>query len=155
MKYAWLTLKHKWYVFLASRRFRWYSSPFWRILVHDLSKFSKAELPHYNRQFCGDKSDPVGFAKAWLHHQNCNPHHWEYWITRSDHSQGKSGAANGCLLMPIDYVKEMIADWMGASMAYTGSWEIREWVGVHLPTMRLHPKTIGRIYLIMGHYRIT
>lgn len=155
MKYAWLTLKHKWYVLLAWRKFGWSSFTLWKAITHDLSKFSRVELSHYNRHFCGDKRDPVGFATAWLHHQNCNPHHWEYWITRSDHSHGRSGAVDGCLLMPIPDVIEMIADWMGASMAYTGSWEISEWLDKNLSRMQLHPRTANRISLIMSHYCIS
>jgi hypothetical protein len=49
----------------------------------------------------------------------------------------------------------MIADWMGASKAYTGSWEIGNWVNVHLPMMKLHPGTKSRIRMFMEHYSIT
>ena len=123
--------------------------PLWRALIHDLSKFTRSELPHYNRQFFGDKGDPQGFAKAWLHHQNRNPHHWEYWITRSDHSHGGSGAVDGCLPMPARYIREMVADWMGASKAYTGSWWMQDWLEKNLGKMRLHPTTKDSLYSIL------
>lgn len=110
----------------------------WQLRIHDESKFSSHELPFYARQFEGDKGDPVGFAKAWLHHQNANPHHWEYWITRSDHSHGGSGSEDGCLEMPECYVLEMVADWMGASKAYTGSFDMTDWLARNLPGMRIH-----------------
>lgn len=138
MRYFWATIRHKWFVLVASFKT---GLPLWRALVHDLSKFTRAELPHYNRQFFGDKGDPEGFASAWLHHQNCNPHHWEYWITRSDHSHGGSKAEGGCLPMPLIYVREMVADWMGASKAYTGSWDMAEWLDKNLDKMRLHSAT--------------
>ena len=138
MKYFILTLKHKWYVLLASLRI---GLPLWRAFIHDLSKFGLSELLHYNRQFYGDKGDPAGFAAAWLHHQNCNPHHWEYWITRSDHSHGGSGAVDGCLEMPPLYVREMIVDWMGASKAYTGSRDMAEWLKGNLDKIKVHPNT--------------
>ena len=54
MKYFWATIRHKWYVLLASFKV---DLPLWRALIHDLSKFSWAELHHYDRQFfgvCGD-----------------------------------------------------------------------------------------------------
>ena len=146
MKYAWATLRHKWFVFLACRRM---GVPLWRAIVHDWSKFTPAELSHYDRQFFGDKSDPVGFARAWLHHQNYNPHHWEYWITRSDHSRGASGAVDGCLEMPETYVREMIADWMGASRAYTGSWDMTRWLEKNLPIIRLHPDTREMVTMLL------
>jgi len=142
MRYAWSTLVHKWFVFLASLCV---GLPLWRAMIHDLSKFTPAELLHYNRQFFGDKGDPQGFAMAWLHHQNLNSHHWEYWVTRSDHSKGTSGAVDGALPMPLIYIREMIADWMGASRAYTGSWDMSKWLGEHLPLMKLHPQTLDKI----------
>lgn len=142
MNYLRLTLRHKWYVFLACLEMR---VPLWRALIHDWSKFTPAELPHYDRQFFGDKGDPRGFARAWLHHQNHNPHHWEHWITRSDHSHGESDAVNGCLAMPETYVREMIADWMGASRAYTGSWDMSQWLEENLPRMKLHPDTREKV----------
>lgn len=147
MKYAWVTLKHKWYVFRACRRMR---VPLWRAIVHDWSKFTRAELPHYDRQFFGDKGDPAGFAAAWLHHQNHNPHHWEYWITRSGHAAGDNNA--GCLPMPETYIREMIADWMGASKAYTGSWRMEEWLSENLPKMRLHPDTRALLGVLLATY---
>ena len=72
-------LLHKWYVFRAGRRLK---VPFWRLVVHDLSKFSPSEFAAYARNFYGDRSDPYGFDRAWLHHQNRNDHHWEYWAAR-------------------------------------------------------------------------
>lgn len=138
MQYLLKTIEHKWYVLWASIRV---GLPLWRALVHDLSKFAGAELPHYDRQFFGVRDDPEGFARAWLHHQNCNDHHWEYWITRSDHSHGGSGAVDGCLPMPEECVTEMVADWLGASKAYTGSWDMADWLAHNLEKMRLHPET--------------
>ena len=108
---------------------------------HDWTKFSLEEFPYYARQFTGDKGDPDGFARAWLHHQNNNLHHWEYWITRSGHSHGGGGIVDGCLRMPREYVLEMVADWMGASMAYTGSWDMTEWLTKNLQNIKLHPST--------------
>jgi len=118
-------VKHKWFVFVAGLHL---GVPLGRLLVHDISKFTGAELPHYGRQFFGDKSDPIGFAGAWLHHQNHNPHHWEYWVPRSGHGTGPDYPANP-LPMPETYVREMVADWMGASRAYDGAWpvEIATW----------------------------
>ena len=137
-RYFLITIRHKWFILLASFQV---DLPLWRAVVHDLSKFTLAELPHYDRQFFGDKGDPAGFAQAWLHHQNKNPHHWEYWITRSDHSHGGSGAVDGCLPMPRVFVTEMIADWMGASKAYTGEWDMTDWLGKSLIKIKVHPDT--------------
>jgi len=125
--------------------------PAYLLQIHDASKWSEQEFSFYAQQFYGDRADPVGFARAWLHHQNCNPHHWEYWITRSDHSKGASGAGavDGCLSMPEEYVREMVADWMGASKTYTGSWDMSGWLTKNLPRMQLHPDTLDLVRTVL------
>lgn len=149
MKYFFLTIKHKWFVFLAGLKLH---VPIWLLITHDLSKFSPSELPHYQRQFFGDKSDPSGFMKAWLHHQNSNKHHWEYWVPRSGHSHCfPPYEDNKPIRMPTKYVKEMMADWAGACRAYSGKWPRfgnypwfdKNWNDIKL---RLHPETIQEIY---------
>jgi len=147
LRYTWITIGHKWYVLLAGLKIG--RIPLLHLIIHDWHKFLPSELPHYQRQFFGDKGDPVGFAQAWVHHQNFGWHHWEYWITRSDHSRGGSGAVDGCLEMPEIYVREMIADWMGASKMYTGSWDMREWLSKNLAKIKVHPKTEIRVKEIL------
>lgn len=155
LRYLWLTLKHKLFVFQAGLRT---GAPIWRLVVHDWTKFLPAELPHYGRQFFGSKDDPEGFARAWLHHQNHNPHHWEYWIERSGHSRATEGKREGLVPMPMPEwaVREMVADWMGASRAYEGTWPtsieawpwfIQNWRDMCLD--RLHEETRERVSLIM------
>lgn len=141
-RYVWLTLKHKAFVFQAGRRT---GVSLWRLVTHDLSKFGPAEAPHYGRQFFGSKDDPAGFAAAWLHHQNCNDHHWEYWLSRS--GRGVDGYAVP-LPMPEAACREMIADWMGASRAYSGQWpkdlDSWQWLKDNLDwniMPKLHPET--------------
>jgi hypothetical protein len=137
-KYAWLAIKHKWFLMEAGRKLK---VPWILILLHDLSKFSWKELPGYGRQFCGSKDDPRGWAETWLHHQNTAPHHSEYWIMRS----GTKPFPDGCPLpMPEKYVREMIADWMAASKAYEGRWPDPahwKWFDDHFCKLDLHPDT--------------
>jgi len=75
-------LKHKWYVFLECCN---YGVPLLGI-IHDLSKFFPAEFLAYAENFYGDKStaNSDGFDRAWLHHQNANNHHWQYWLIQYD-----------------------------------------------------------------------
>ena len=84
MRYFWLTVKHRWFVLLAGLRV---GCPLWRLLTHDLSKFGWSELRHYQRRFFGKADRPEQFIRCWLHHQNHNDHHWEYWIPRSGHNR--------------------------------------------------------------------
>lgn len=205
MQYFLLTLKHKWYVFLAGLKT---GAPLYNLIVHDWTKFTWAELPHYQRQFFGDKGNPDGFAAAWLHHQNHNPHHWEFWLPRTGHSKGfvmdeavvcahqpetgpydivRSGrvlATTGtwkapvtndeiqqwwddseeikdalnmrrALPMPEKYVREMAADLMGAGKAYTGSWDISEWLEKNASKMVLHPDTTIRLCAVFGRLGVS
>lgn len=142
--FIWSAIRHKWFVLLAGIRL---NVPLWQLLTHDLSKFTNSEFVGYvllpprdnsGAHIFDTAANPGNFATAWLHHQNRNQHHWEYWMIRSDHT---SGAISGCLPMPDRYLREMIADWMGASRAYTGSWDMREWLLSKLPRTQLHPET--------------
>lgn len=153
MPYVWATLRHKWFVLLAGLKLG--GIPLWRLLIHDWTKFTPSELPYYNRQFFGDKGDPEGFAAAWLHHQNHNQHHWEYWKTRSDHSKGGSGAVDGWLPMPEVYVREMVADWLGASRTYSDSMEIAPWLNSYYHKMRFHPTTVARLRGVLAEIKVS
>lgn len=126
MNYAWLTIKHKWFVFLAGLKTK---APLWRLIIHDWSKFLPSELPHYQRQFFGKTNDPAGFISCWTKHQNRHPHHWEYWIPRTGHNRcNPPYKDNEPINMPWWAVREMVADWLGASRAYEGKWPtVEDW----------------------------
>ncbi len=123
LKYLWITTKHKAFVFRAGLRT---GAPLWRLIIHDWTKYTLAEAPHYGRQFFGDQDDPEGFSRAWLHHQKKNPHHWEYWVPVTGHNRGGYGDLSP-LPMPDWAMREMVADWMGAGRAYEGKWPDQEW----------------------------
>jgi len=143
-KYGRLTLRHKWYVFLAGVRDdpAWVARRprlLWRLLVHDCDKFRPAQLLAYGRQFFAppEQRDAAEFAAVWLRHQNRCDHHWEYWIPRS-------GGPGGPLPMPVNAMLEMLADWMGASRAYSGAWPSHgqwPWLAQHYREIVLHPST--------------
>ena len=124
-----------------------------QLIIHDESKFSVAEFGPYARYFY----NPDGtkrtnrttehleeFAKAWLHHFHHNPHHWQSWMIPNGFSHGEV-LDDDVLEMPIKYVLEMVADWMGASMAYTGDWNMAEWLKANMSRITVHPSTA--IYL--------
>lgn len=143
LRYLWLTLKHKAFVFRAGLTT---GAPLWRLAIHDWTKFLPCEAPHYGRQFFGTKDEPEAFAAAWLHHQNSNPHHWEYWLPRTGHD--KADGDNQALRMPNWAVREMVADWLGASRAYEGKWPTDwkswGWLRANLQKKilpRVHPET--------------
>lgn len=104
-------------------------------LMHDLSKWSMAEFPYYARKFYGDGKDADGFKRAWLHHLHHNPHHWQHWILTNDDD------GIDILEMPEHYALEMVADWIGASVAYTGSDDMTEWLTGRGEKLTLHDST--------------
>jgi hypothetical protein len=144
-------LKHKWFVLLACWRL---DVPLWRALWHDRSKLTRAEFSGYRKYFFDRKDefrrgqlDPAKvdreFDLAWNHHQKSNPHHWEFWLLI------EKGGETRPVPMPETYVREMVADWMGASRAKTGSWDIEEWVIKAAPGLVLHRQTAEDLQLIL------
>lgn len=157
-------LRHKWFVFLAGLKT---GVPIWRLIVHDWSKFLPSEFIPYARHFFGKYPENSevpqilrqlpswtgrtkeqvkdSFDRAWLLHQNRNPHHWQFWILVYDDEPEKVKA----LQMPETYVREMIADWMGASMTYTGSWDMTEWLGKNGPRTIMHEATVRETHTLL------
>ena len=150
LKYLRVVLTHKLYVYRAGVRL---GVPRCRLIIHDASKFSRAEwTPYVNRFISGrggteDKdADTAAFKLAWRHHWQNNPHHWEYWRSTSDDPAPGRGwpvgpSINGSLEMPETYVREMVADWIAASKAYTGSEDIRPWYEKTKDRQVMHPRT--------------
>lgn len=112
--------------------------------IHDLSKWSKAEFPGYAMHFKGGGA-PDEFASAWLHHIHFNPHHWQHWIFSDGYTPKDSNVQNGVVEMPLYYVTEMVADWMGAGRTYTGSWDMKDWLWEHIPKIKVHSSTANAL----------
>lgn len=118
LRYLRYVVKHKWYVFQSCRKL---GVP-WLGVIHDLSKLWPDEFVPYARYFYGKKpASGYGveqvkswFDRAWLLHIHRNKHHPQFWVLRND----TDGVA--FLNMPEKYVREMVADWVGAGMAIHG-----------------------------------
>ena len=154
-RYLSYVVRHKWFVFVAGLRT---GAPLWRLLIHDWSKFLPSEWRAYATYFYASKPfadfgdarhwpgalGPAdverimrerqdAFDVAWLKHQHRNPHHWQHWLLQEDDGDGK------LVRMPDHFVREMVADWMGAGRAITGKWDVREWYAKNRTTIELHP----------------
>lgn len=118
-----------------------------QLIVHDDSKWSDEEFPYYAVKYHGDPHDTRveqindNYARAWLHHIHHNPHHWQHWLFSDGFTPKQSSVENGAVAMPDIYALEMVADWMGASMAYTGSFDMMKWLADNKPRIRLHSTT--------------
>jgi hypothetical protein len=140
IRYLRSVIKHKWYTFIECCKL---GIP-WLGIIHDWSKFLPSEWMPYVNSFYGpwsrdDKPQWVqdAFDAAWLHHQNRNKHHWQYWMLVQDDDNDK------VLPMPDRYRREMLADWRGASRAYTGGENTLQWYTERADKWpsRLHPET--------------
>lgn len=80
----------------------------------------------------GETDTPSG---AWLLHQHRNPHHWQHWIIRQDRGKVK------VLPMPDEFVREMVADWIGAGIAQGHGNDVLPWYEKNKGLMTLHPET--------------
>jgi hypothetical protein len=57
----------------------------------------------------------------------------------------KLNRAPVALPMPEKYVREMVADWMGAGRAITGRWEVAQWYAKTREHIIVHPDTRARV----------
>lgn len=113
IKHIKLVLTHKKYVFLMCKNM----GITLQGIVHDLSKFSPAELS-ISKYYTGKNSPQEecrrknGYSKSWLHHKYHNKHHWQYWL--DDDENGKFVP----IKIPYKYVIEMFCDQVSASKTY-------------------------------------
>lgn len=141
-------IKHKWFVFIACMKL---GVPVIQALIHDLSKFTPSEWPIYVRYFHQRRAEflagKILYAKpdfdfAWNHHQKANKHHFQHWLLIADDSSIRP------IPIPERYAREMVADWLGAGRAKTGSWDIQSWIQKNGPGMKFHLETaklVGKI----------
>lgn len=87
------------------------------------------------------------FNIAWNHHQKRNPHHWQYWLLTLD--DGTTEA----LQMPTWYVREMIADWVGAGRAITGKIEVWSWYEKNKKKILLERDTADTVKFYMARLK--
>lgn len=83
------------------------------VAEHDASKYSADEFDAYCDYFYpseGYPKDQNAFDRAWLHHQNLNPHHWQYWILIRDEGQLVP------MDMPLSEIIGMVCDWHAFSL---------------------------------------
>ena len=145
--------KHRWLVMLECFKM----GLIWRGLLHDLSKYSPAEFRAYARWFKGPwgvkfrgiadikplpgqiawQFNKRDFEHAWLHHQHCNPHHWNFWV------EIRKGGIAWAIMMPEVYAKEMLADWCAMSKAFNNN--VWDWYEQNSSNMILHPSTRERL----------
>lgn len=161
IRYLRYVLTHKWYVFLAGAQL---GVPLHRLILHDWTKFLPREwLPYTNFFYGGGLSREeaadldydfrvsedveLAFERAWLHHQNKNDHHWQYWVRLGD------DGTELVLEMPDVCQREMLADWRGAGRAL-GKPDTLVWYIENRDNMRLHPSTRHWIEIKTGFMAI-
>ena len=126
------------------------------LIAHDATKASVSEIGPYSKHFQGGGA-PKEFPYAWMHHISHNPHHWQHWLFPDSWSLRDSDVVGGALPMPECFALEMVADWMGSSKAYTGDWDMSDWLSGNIPRIRLHPETalfVGDVLRSLGYGQI-
>lgn len=136
---------HKWHVFRVALTL---GVPLPQAILHDMSKFRPCEWfgyarylvhwrKHHHQENCFDLYDrPEEIEFARNHHYKRNPHHYEYWVVHKPSQDPPLYA----LRIPERYVREMVADWIGAGRAQ-GYPDTRAWYAKHKDKLLLHPKT--------------
>ena len=123
------------YRLLTRKELRDYNS---NIITHDKSKYYNDEYDAYDEYFYPSDGSKVGedpkrkeaFQYAWLHHQNTNPHHWQYWVLIQDDGTTKP------MNIPEKYIKEMIADWSSFAYLNKRPEDLTEWYASHREKQR-------------------
>ena len=107
---------------------------------HDHSKWGTSEYNQYDEYFYGGNPSfkiALDFKYAWLHHQNRNPHHWQYWVLINDDPNENIMP----LPIPMVYIYEMIADWWSFSWKDGNLFEIFDWYDAHKDYILLERST--------------
>jgi hypothetical protein len=145
-QYLKYVLRHKWFVFWACIGLR---VPIWVAFFHDWDKFLPEEwFPYVNRFYGKDNNvdeamQDISYQYAWLHHQQRNRHHWQYWRL------GRDSGEQVLLPMPELYIREMVADWKGAGRAL-GKPDYQLWYTQNYEIIQLHPETRNRVDELLG-----
>ena len=92
------------------------------------------------------------YDRAWLKHQNRQPHHWQYWTLMEDNPPEGPDRFRA-LPMPEVFILEMVADWLGAGRAITGRWDVWTWYAKNWQNQVLHPFTRVRVDELLRWYR--
>ncbi len=100
-----------------------------QLINHDASKWDEPEFTAYAKHFQGG-GNPDLFIEMRLHHVHNNPHHWQYWEF-----------PEGVMEMPHNYALEMVANWIGTKMKFTGRWDITKWLINNIGSINIHPNT--------------
>ena len=88
----------------------------------------------------------AAFDVAWNLHQKRQLHHWQYWLLTLD-----SGETTP-LPMPERFVREMVADWVGAGRAITGRIEVAEWYAKNRDRIQLEIRTRALVEGLIERY---
>lgn len=112
-------------------------------IAHDKSKWNNEEYDAYAEYFFpSDGSEPkkdparkADFQRAWLHHQNTNPHHWQYWCLIDGDGQIKP------LVMPLGDIYEMVSDWGAFAYLSGKADDLAAWYEANKDKMILHDDT--------------
>lgn len=134
-----------------------------RCMNHDKSKFDPVEFNGYRMHYNPMKDElpetiERKFDKAWLHHENFNDHHPEYWIQRDVNEERKDN--NEPIIMIYRAIEmerialaEMFCDWIGVGSKYKSDpakWMAKQDVYyqkiMHPNTYTLTNKIIDRIW---------
>lgn len=116
------------------------------IIDHDKSKFDAQEFYGYRQYFYPCEKaivDESEFDISWNHHQNNNPHHWEYWIMYD-------GGKNTVLPMRETDIIEMLCDWTAMSIKF-GNTPSR-WFYSHEKSLRLHTNTYDDVKYYLPYF---
>ena len=123
-----------------------------RMKAHDASKLDKEEYKPYAEWFYGEHPDggeaKDAFDLAWVHHQNHNEHHWQYWVLIQDTDDPKYLSLD----MPKEAIYEMLCDWHSFSAKDPES-TAYHWYNINKENMLLSDNTISVVDSLIAVFK--
>lgn len=142
-------LRHKYLVYYYGRKLFGLSR--WQLLRHDLSKFSREEWTSYVNKFFSNKPfSPLDdyelmFSYGWNQHQKFNKHHWQYWLLI------KNDGVIDPLEIPIEYIYEMVADWIAVGYVLGGS--VWDWWAANKDKIVMHERSKSLVDVVIDRVK--
>lgn len=146
ISYIWKIIRHKYHVYKIGRKLK---TPILRLIKHDLSKFYPSEFFPYVEEYYGNTllqkdHDMItsNYERAWDLHIERNDHHWQHWVPKSVNS--KEILERNLPEIPICVLREMVADWVAASVVYRGVYpKLNDWPWFYreFPTIIMNNKS--------------
>ena len=148
LRFFWAVVKHKWFFLQSGLALKVEPR---RLISHDWSKFRPSIARGMRLLFKTQRSprEDRKLKLAIMRHKHQEAHHWEAWVEVTT-------TASVPVRIPDPIVREMVADWLAASRAYSGKWpqsqKAWKWYNETYDKILLHPDTHCLVKVLLSKW---